>query len=59
MDINVIRVAVTVLGLVLFIALVVHTWSRSRKAEHDAAAMLPFAGEAGEAVAPARQGELK
>ena len=56
MDINDIRNAVTVSGLVLFIALVVHTWSRSRKAEHEAAALLPFAGEAD---APARQGELK
>lgn len=59
MDINVIRSAVTVTGLVLFIALVVHTWNRSRKAEHEAAAMLPFAGEAGEADARARQGEKK
>ncbi len=58
MDINAIRIAVTVSGLVLFIALVLHTWSRSRKAEHDAAALLPFAGEAGEADA-ARQGEMK
>ena len=56
MDVNVIRVAVTVSSLVLFIALVLHTWSRHRKAEHDAAALLPFAGEAD---APARQGELK
>jgi hypothetical protein len=52
-------------GLVLFIALVLHTWSRSRKAEHEAAAMLPFIGEAGEAGeackagSPARQGEMK
>ena len=59
MDINDIRVAVTVCSLVLFIALVVHTWSRGRKAEHEAAALLPFAGEAGEAQAPARQGEMK
>jgi hypothetical protein len=59
MDINDIRVAVTVLSLVLFLALVVHTWSRRRRPEHEAAAMLPFAGEAGEAGAPARQGEDK
>ncbi|HSM21965.1 MAG TPA: CcoQ/FixQ family Cbb3-type cytochrome c oxidase assembly chaperone [Rubrivivax sp.] len=65
MDVNVIRIAVTVTGLVLFLALVLHTWSRSRKAEHDAAAMLPFIGEAGEAGkagkagSPARQGEKK
>ena len=65
MDINSIRIAVTVSGLVLFIALVLHTWSRSRKAEHRAAAMLPFigeagdAGDAGKAGSPARQGEMK
>ena len=59
MDINSIRIAVTVSGLVLFIALVLHTWSRSRKAEHDAAAMLPFDGEAGESRVSARQGETK
>jgi cbb3-type cytochrome oxidase subunit 3 len=59
MDVNVIRIAVTVSGLVLFLALVLHTWSRSRKAEHEAAAMLPFKGEAGEAGASARQGEMK
>ena len=62
MDVNVIRIAVTVSGLVLFLALVLHTWSRSRKAEHDAAAMLPFIGESGEpgrAGSPVRQGEKK
>ena len=59
MDINTARIAVTVLSLVLFIALVLHTWSRHRKAEHEAAALLPFIGEAGEPDARARQGELK
>jgi len=58
-DVNTIRIAVTVSGLVLFLALVLHTWSRSRKAEHEAAAMLPFIGEAGEPGARARQGEMK
>jgi cytochrome c oxidase cbb3-type subunit 4 len=59
MDINVVRTVVTVTSLVLFVALVLHTWSRNRKAEHDAAALLPFIGEAGDPDAPARQGELK
>jgi cbb3-type cytochrome oxidase subunit 3 len=59
MDVNDIRIAVTVSGLVLFIALVLHTWSRRRKAEHEAAAMLPFVGESGEPGTPARQGENK
>jgi cbb3-type cytochrome oxidase subunit 3 len=47
MDLNDIRVAVTVAGLVLFVALVLHTWSRRRRNEHEAAAALPFADEAG------------
>ena len=59
MDVNTIRIAVTVAGLVLFIALVLHTWGRGRRAEHEAAAMLPFSGEAGEAETPVRQGESK
>ena len=42
MDINDLRIAVTVASLVLFVALMVHTWSRQRRAEHDAAARLPF-----------------
>ena len=42
MDINDMRIAVTLASLVLFIALVVHTWSRRRQAEHEAAALLPF-----------------
>jgi cytochrome c oxidase cbb3-type subunit 4 len=43
MDINDMRIAVTVISLLLFIALVAHTWSRSRNAEYESAAQLPFA----------------
>ena len=61
MDLNDIRAAVTLTSLVLFLALVVHTWSRRRHAEHEAAAALPFADEAIEPPRPApaanRQGE--
>lgn len=57
MDVNDIRSWVTVAGLVLFLALVVHTWSRRRQAEHDAAARLPFEGEADGTAAS--QGETK
>ena len=46
MDVNDIRSIVTVVGLVLFLALLAYTWNRRRKAEYDAAAMLPFVGEA-------------
>lgn len=45
MDINDLRVAVTVAGLVLFVALALSTWRRSRRAEHDHAARLPFEGD--------------
>ncbi len=44
MDVNDLRIAVTVSSLVLFLALVVHTWSRRRAAEHADAALLPFLG---------------
>ena len=45
MDVNDLRSIVTVAGLVLFLALVAHTYTRRRKADHDEAAKLPFAGE--------------
>jgi cytochrome c oxidase cbb3-type subunit 4 len=44
MDINDLRIAVTLASLVLFLALMVHTWSRRRSAEHADAALLPFMG---------------
>ncbi len=50
MDINHIRIAVTVLGLLLFLLLIAHTWSRRRSQEHEEAAMLPFRDEAGSAA---------
>jgi len=42
MDINDLRIAVTVASLVLFLLLMAHTWSRRRSADHEAAARLPF-----------------
>ena len=45
MDINTLRIAVTVAGLVLFLALVAHCWSRRRAQEYHDAAMLPFLDE--------------
>jgi cytochrome c oxidase cbb3-type subunit 4 len=42
MDVNDLRVAITLGGFALFIALMVHTWSRRRQSDHEAAAMLPF-----------------
>lgn len=45
MDINTLRIAVTVAGLVLFLALVVYCWSRRRAQEYHDAALLPFADD--------------
>jgi cbb3-type cytochrome oxidase subunit 3 len=44
-DVNTLRIAVTVAGLVLFLWLVVHSYSKKRRSEHEAAAMLPFQEE--------------
>jgi len=45
MDLNLLRSAVTVAGLALFIALVAWTWLPKRRAMLDAAAHAPFDGE--------------
>lgn len=42
MDINVLRSAVTLCGLVLFLALAVWVWLPSRRRALDEAALLPF-----------------
>jgi cbb3-type cytochrome oxidase subunit 3 len=46
MDLNLLRSAVTLLGLTAFLALMVWTWWPRQKAAMDAAARLPFSGEA-------------
>jgi cytochrome c oxidase cbb3-type subunit IV len=46
MDINDLRSAVTVIGLLLFLALVVSVYRSARRPAFDAAAQIPFAGEA-------------
>lgn len=51
MDVNTLRIAVTVAGLALFLVLVLHTWSRRRQADHEAAALLPFAEDDAPAAA--------
>jgi cytochrome c oxidase cbb3-type subunit 4 len=50
MDLNDIRSAVTVLSLLVFLGIVVWTWSSRRRAEFDAAARLPFADGADRTV---------
>lgn len=46
MDINTLRIIVTITGLAAFLWLVGWTWSRARLAAHDEAAQLPFAEDA-------------
>jgi cytochrome c oxidase cbb3-type subunit 4 len=46
MDINDLRSAVTVIGLLLFIGLVVWVYRAPRREAFEAAARLPFVGEA-------------
>ena len=50
MDVNDLRSVVTAVSLLLFVGLMVWTWRPQRKQEHEAAAMLPFDGEAGDAT---------
>ena len=45
MDVNDLRITVTLASLVLFLLLMAHTFSRRRKAEFEEAAMLPFREE--------------
>ena len=45
MDINDLRIAVTLISLLLFVLLMLHTWSRRRSSEYAQAALLPFEGE--------------
>jgi len=44
-ELNTLRIAVTLASLALFVALMVYSWSRRRAPEYAAAAMLPFMGE--------------
>jgi cytochrome c oxidase cbb3-type subunit 4 len=52
MDLNDVRSLVTLLSFLLFGALMAWTWWPRRRADHDAAARLPFLGEClGESLA--------
>ncbi len=42
MDINFLRAAVTLLGLIAFLVLVAWVWARHRREAFEEAAMLPF-----------------
>ena len=52
MDLNDIRSLVTIISFTLFVGLMAWTWWPARRDRHDAAALLPFAGDA-----PARRGD--
>ena len=47
MDVNVLRIGVTLLSLVLFVGIVVWAWSRRNQAAFDEAAQLPFVEDGG------------
>ena len=53
MDINTLRIAVTVIAFLLFLAIVVWAWSGARRSRFDEAALLPF--DEGELEARAQQ----
>lgn len=46
MDINILRIAVTLVSFALFVGIVVWAWSRRRQSDFEAAAQLPFLDEA-------------
>jgi cytochrome c oxidase cbb3-type subunit IV len=52
MNVNDMRIAATVLGLVVFLAIVIWAWSRKRKDEFESAAALPFLDDEPGAAAP-------
>jgi cytochrome c oxidase cbb3-type subunit 4 len=45
MDLNDLRSAITLASLLIFTGIVAWAWWPARRAEHDAAARLPFADE--------------
>lgn len=57
MDVNDLRIAVTVSSFVLFLALMAYTWNRGRKAEYEEAAMLPFREEVDAVPSPQARNE--
>jgi len=42
MDVNTLRIAVTLVSLLLFVGIVAWTWSQQRREAFDEAARLPF-----------------
>jgi cytochrome c oxidase cbb3-type subunit 4 len=60
MDINDLRVVVTVVSFIVFLGIVVLAYSRKRKRDFDEAAQLPFRGEDfGDDAANAKTGKRR
>ena len=60
MDINDLRVVVTVVSFIVFLGIVVWAYSRKRKRDFDEAAQLPFRGEDfGDDAANAKTGKRR
>lgn len=59
MDINYLRMVMTVLAFIAFIGIVAWAYSRERKGEFDDAAGLPFSADLGEDVASVSGTESK
>jgi len=52
MDVNLMRIAITVLSLFLFLGIVAWAWARRRQPDFEAAAQLPFGDGGGDNAAP-------
>lgn len=52
MDVNLLRIAVTLLSVVAFVGIVAWAWSKRRRRSFDEAARLPFAESVPPAAAP-------
>ena len=50
MDINILRISITLASMALFAALMVHTYSKGRRSEFAQAERLPFLGDEFDAV---------
>ena len=55
MDVNILRIAVTVLSFAAFIGILVFAWSRRNAAGFSEAAQLPFEGEPANLPAPHKE----
>jgi cbb3-type cytochrome oxidase subunit 3 len=57
MDLNDLRIAVTIFGLALFVTLMIWNWRPARRQALDEAAQLPFTGDTDFALRGAARGQ--